>query len=301
LFRGDRASNGSRSFALLFSIACGFGIACKLNFIPVVFIPLILFNSIRQRLTFVILTVMFFLLFAFPVIQNYEYFGNWVKNIFVHNSIYGQGDPNVINTSSFFKNIIKILTLNYTFGIIYLLSFLVLIYHFLNSGKAMPTETSTQMSNEIRILAGLVLPFSIQILIVAKHYHPYTQKYMIPAFMLSVTSFIICIRICCHYFKLQRVRTVYAVSLIVILLWNVLQFNKVADLLSFQKNESIRAEDYLKEHYSENFVIPDLESSNQEKALAFTIHYAGSQRERYSDILSKCLHLTCITANGQIG
>ncbi|MBS1517982.1 MAG: hypothetical protein JSS91_07835 [Bacteroidetes bacterium] len=287
LYKDREVSELSFKIILLISIISGFGLATKLNFIPVLFIPLILISKIRLKLTYVFFTLIFFFIFVFPAIENYQYFVGWIKNLFIHNGIYGTGADNIVNFPQFFRNIVKIITINYFFGIIYFFSISTLIYYYLKWNKTNSSVNTFKPLIEVRVLTALLISFTIQIIIVAKHYHPYSQKYMIPSLMLSLTALFVCIRIHFYFFKNRRENLIYLIMIILLLIWNATQFYSLNQYLRFQKLESTVIEDYIKDNYSQNFIISDLESSDYEKSMAFNIFYSGSQTDKYMNLLSE--------------
>ena len=277
----------SIKIVLMYSIVCGFGISCKLNFFPILFIPLFLLNSFKSKIKLIFLITMFFLIFTLPALENYQYFMRWIGNLFIHSDIYGKGSESIIDFPVFIENIGKIFFLNKFFGIIYLLSITTLIFNHIKLNKFISTVRSHKKIPEIKILTAILISSTIQIIIIAKHYHPYSQKYMIPVLMLSVTAIYLCIRIYKHYFKNLNLTQVYVILIIFLSIISASQFYILNNELIFQHSESVKIENYLMNNYSKNLIISDLESSDSEKALAFNIFYAGSQTDKYFEILSK--------------
>jgi hypothetical protein len=91
---------------VLYGIIIGFGTACKLSFIPVILIPLVLLQtSVKQKISLVLYTLLFFAIFAYPVVFNFNQFWHWVSGIFTHSGKYGGGAEEIIDFASVPANI----------------------------------------------------------------------------------------------------------------------------------------------------------------------------------------------------
>jgi hypothetical protein len=98
---------------VLYGLIIGFGIACKLTFIPVILIPLVLLQiSFRQKIRMVLYTILFFAIFAYPVVFNYDDFWRWVYGIFTHSGKYGGGEKNFIDFATVPDNLENLLKFN---------------------------------------------------------------------------------------------------------------------------------------------------------------------------------------------
>lgn len=110
---------------VLYSIIIGFGIACKLSFVPVLLIPLILLKATgKQKIKLVLFTIMFFAVFAYPVLFNMHEYWDWVSGMFTHSGKYGGGEKNFIDFSSIPGNLQYLYRYNKEFFFIAALSLL---------------------------------------------------------------------------------------------------------------------------------------------------------------------------------
>jgi hypothetical protein len=72
IYHEDRP-NGHVTDILIYGLITGFGTACKLTFIPVILIPLVLLQtSLKQKVKLVLYAVLFFAIFAYPVVFNFQ-------------------------------------------------------------------------------------------------------------------------------------------------------------------------------------------------------------------------------------
>lgn len=112
VFRDDR-EDGAFNYEVFFGIIIGFGIALKLTFIPVALIPLILMKrTLKRKVFFLLYTLLFFMIFAYPVVFNGNVFWNWISGIFSHSGKYGTGAKGFINLTEVPGNFIALIKAN---------------------------------------------------------------------------------------------------------------------------------------------------------------------------------------------
>jgi len=88
-----------RMYLILFSILVGWGLATKLSFAPFFLIPLIIIPGIKRKLALAGLSLLAFLIIAFPVISHLDYFWDWTSKMFVHSGKWGHGEANFMDLS----------------------------------------------------------------------------------------------------------------------------------------------------------------------------------------------------------
>lgn len=287
-FKIDINKNPPFLWLILFSAVCGLGLATKINFIALVFIPLIIIKGLKYKISFFVFTLLFFLFFVSPALSNYEKFLEWIKRLTINNGRYGYGDPTIINFSIFFENVLKIFKKDMLFCILYIFSFATLIINkFIQSPNNSQLKT---VSKERRLLFGVFAAFTLQIILVGKHYD---QHYMIPSFMLCITSIFLSVRIISKSFKKNAINFnlnhIYLILIISISTYGLFQFISYYDEVSEQKKEAYKVEDFIKKNYSGELIIPAFGGANQESALAFATYYAGSQNSKYRYLFSQIL------------
>ncbi len=163
-------------YTVWFGLLTAFSLATKLTMIPFVMIPLIMM-PIRVFVNYLLLSFILFHLFIFPAWTHYDYLISWIKNLFQHSSLYGSGDPVVVDFPQACRSFLQLLTLEHplysviTAGCILLLT----IY----SSKSL--RISMRHSIDVKILISLVSVTLAQLLMVAKHFNPH---YLIPSLML---------------------------------------------------------------------------------------------------------------------
>jgi len=196
---------------ILFSLISGFGVATKVNFIPIIIIPLIVLPSIRNKFLYFIGTIISFMIFTIPIMSQYNTFYQWITAMLTHKGIYGGGESGFIDIVTYIPNIKYLLEYDPAFSITLVISFLVIIVSLLFN-----LFNKKKMSISLKILIALVISQILDILIVAKHVNGY---YLYPSFCLfggNLFFIIICIKQLCNdlAYKLKWQIQIFSVLII---------------------------------------------------------------------------------------
>ena len=100
-----RNENTTTKDLLFFSLLSALGLSIKLTFLPLWFIPFLIIDGWKKRLSFIGLSFLFFFIIAFPMTLRIEVFLGWVKNLFMHSGQYGGGESNIIDFASLGTNL----------------------------------------------------------------------------------------------------------------------------------------------------------------------------------------------------
>lgn len=150
------------------------GLSIKLTFLPLWVIPLFIIKSFRKKAIFLFVSVLMFLIIAFPVTYNISYFWKWTRNLFIHSGRYGGGEANFLDPETFLGNLKFFLHWEKSYLFILSFSTLAFIAYFFIAKKRFNTKW-------IRITSGILLASIFQIFIVCKHF---AHHYLIPSMML---------------------------------------------------------------------------------------------------------------------
>lgn len=288
LFRVDNTKSPSFLFVTVFSFVCGLGLATKITFFPVLIIPIIIIKNFKYKISFLILTLIFFIIFVSPALSNYGKFLDWVRRLVINNGRYGYGEPTIINFSIFFGNILRIFYRDMFFSFVYIITFGVLIFK--NFFSATIDSGLNNHSKVNKLLFALFLVFTLQIIIVGKHYD---QHYMIPAFMLSVIALILSVSLLTNNSKIYlqnfKIKNIYLVLIIMIFSLYSIQLVFYINNISRHKTEAFKIDNFIKENYTGELIIPTLGGANKESSLAFATYYSGSQTTKYRNLFSQLL------------
>jgi hypothetical protein len=194
LYEAPLARNYTK-YCVIFAILFGFSLADKLTFLPFFILPFIILPTWRLRLGYSVLSVVTFLLFAFPVMFNMPKFIGWVTLIFTHTGKYGGGEKAIIDWDYFLSNlkfmVQNTLQLLIPLGILMILTTVYVI-----------RKKRWDMASAIS--SGLILLFILLYAITAKHFEFY---YMTPGLLMAVfTGFMVMFLLGQMYPDLERMK-----------------------------------------------------------------------------------------------
>ena len=175
--KDDLQSKG-RFYSIVFSLIMALGIATKLTFVPLIFIPLILLAGWKERLVFLLLLFIFFNVFMIPAWGHYRFFTDWTINILLHSGKYGTGEPGLIDLAAARHNFTAMLARYHTFIFLALGSLLLLVV--INANHKLRVALKEKI--EIKVLMAVTIAVISQIMIVSKHYDTH---YLLPALILA--------------------------------------------------------------------------------------------------------------------
>jgi hypothetical protein len=169
IFR-ENSADGTRKEIVIFGLITGFGIACKLTFLPVILVPMVMLKmSLKQRAGLLLYTGLFFAVFAYPVIFNPGDFWQWAYGKFSQVGQSGEGQVIYSNLSGVFDNLTSLLKSNNELFAAALLSLLVSL---LFSFKFLRDRSLPNIRIRRAIFAlNLMLVFSV--ILTLKHFKLY--------------------------------------------------------------------------------------------------------------------------------
>lgn len=162
--------------AVWFGAVMGFGAACKLNFLPLGILPLVMLANIRLVLAYGVATAIAFLVFVAPALPNTPLFLDWIAKVALHSGAYGEGAATIIDVARYPRAIIKLFGSKLLFTIVLVLSLLALWRHrrLARAGDGNPSMA--------RLLSAIVVAQLASVLLVAKQPAPH---YTMPMVLLS--------------------------------------------------------------------------------------------------------------------
>lgn len=284
LYCDDALRDRKFYFPVLFSIVCGLGISTKITFIPLVIIPFVLLKGLKPKLLFLTFTFIFFIIFVSPVIAKYEYFLSWIKKLFVYDGLYGAGKPDIVDTVSFISNLEAIFINEKIFTFIYLLILMTIIsvsYRYYRRFEKLSSLL------QFKLLVGIFLSMTFQIIIVAKHY---SGHYMLPSLMMAITGLFLCINILFENFDLanKKINLNYVYGFLILLFSVFITVSSSINISDskIERDEALKLNDYINANYPGSVLISSYGSSSKEYAFAFGTNWAGPQKQRYQKIIN---------------
>lgn len=271
----------SAKLIMLFAVVSAFGLATKLNFLPLVLIPMILIKGTGKKIIYFILSVIMFHVFIIPALSNYVQFTDWVKNLLLYSGHYGEGEKTIVDTTEFFISLKLIFTKDIFFTFTYAAVVFTVAISIVKR-KLLESSGNDLLKRHLKLLFSVFFAMTVQIIIVSKQYR---QHYLIPSFMISVFSLILCSYVLSYCFKSMKLKINYTAVTILILSFASWQIYINYELGSYQRDEAFRIEKFINDNCGNKLLIPVFSTANKECALAFAVSYAGSQKERYRSIV----------------
>lgn len=246
-------------------------------------LPLIILKGIKQKTAFTCLTVLFFVIFILPGLNNLNYFFNWIYELTIKSGKYGKGDATIYNSAQFYKNIYLIFKKDPVFGI----AFITIIVSYLFQLKV--KANAGTFENKLKAVSlSLSMIFIIQVIIVAKHY---SQYYMIPSFMLSVPAIVISTMVLINKDSKSKEKKKYeftfGIIFSLILIWSIYLIISSYFEGDAQRKDAEKMVNLIEEKRQDGIFISSFGSSGRETALAFASQYGAGQSRRYMQFLSE--------------
>jgi len=254
------------------SLITGFSIATKINSLPLILLGLVFF-TFRNKILYILGTVISFVLFTWPIHNNYKIFYNWIIRLITHSGMYGSGDEKFIDIAIFGKNFMQVVYSEGFLIITIIIIFVYLIFLFREKNKI----------NYYSSLVGVLLFFLSQIFIVSKHL---SIHYLVPALSFLGITYVIFGTILLkqkNRFSKILIPIIFA-SLIIVSINNVW---KIYDSTRGYQQNYIEAKDiesFKNKNYKESFIVYYYRSSSKEYALYFGNIYSGNA---YTDLLNE--------------
>ena len=198
-------------YVLFFSLIIGAGLGTKVTFLPLIMVPLIILPTFKKKLVYIAGIVPAFVLFTIPAIPEYKEMFFWMRNLFRHTGIYGSGEKGIIDSQTYFPNIIRIFESNPIFVFVVVAGIVVLLIHYwLNRKK----ETNW----DSRFLCGIIGTFIFGILLVAKHHK---DHYIIPVLLLNGIALYFIINIINNIFQSKILNSILLPFAVIIYIFMV--------------------------------------------------------------------------------
>jgi hypothetical protein len=197
----ERTDHKNIRYIILFSLVAGFGMACKLSFLPAALLPVFLLKTTwTGRISYVLYLALFFAVFAYPVIFNLRNFWEWVAGIFTHSGKYGGGQQQVIDLASVPANIRLLFENDRMFFAIVFVSALIAIIYFL-----LPDRRGPNPGRKIgRAILSLNLSILIAVAFTLKHFEVY---YFIPYYSFKYVLILLVVLLILQLPAVSRMKT----------------------------------------------------------------------------------------------
>lgn len=162
-----------RKFALWSGTAMALGLATKFNFLPLLFLPLLLIYTNKNRLIYVGSVIVSFFVFFSPIINRFGDYRRFLMSIFSHDGLYGGGDSKVLNFQKMIDSTTEIFSLNAELFLLIIVLFVLIIIAFRKRNEG--------YKRDIFLFSGFLFIIALQIIMVSKHFK---NAYLVPTFLL---------------------------------------------------------------------------------------------------------------------
>lgn len=238
----ENKTTGYFNDIVLYGMIIGFGIACKLSFIPVILIPLILLQiPLRHKVKLILYTILFFAIFAYPVVFNFDQFWQWVSGIFTHSGRYGGGEKGIIDFTAIPGNFKSLLSQDRIF--FYIVAFSLLI-NLVFSFKVFKNEGFMNLKT-IRAIYAVNIAILVCVAFTLKHFALY---YFAPFYIFKYLLVMLSTLLIIQYHRISRSKKFKTIALlsvsIIILFLTYGQIRQIrSSILNYsQRNEALQHE-----------------------------------------------------------
>ena len=162
-----------RKFAIWSGVAMALGLATKINYLPLLILPLLYIDTNKNRLIYVGSCIVSFFIFIAPIINKFNDFFRFLTGIFKHDELYGGGQANILNVQKMMNSTVEIFKGNPE---LYVLIITLIVMAFIAFRKR-----KEGMNGFMLLFAGFLVIIVVQMLMVSKHYKNY---YLAPTFII---------------------------------------------------------------------------------------------------------------------
>ena len=159
-------------FAIWSGVVMGMGMATKFNFLPLIFLPLLLIDTNKNRLIYAGSGIVSFFVFISPIITKFKDYWQFITSIAKHDGIYGQGEQRMFNPETTKANLLEVFHVAPELIFIISLFVVVLILSIIY-------RTKNKTNRNILFCVGMFLIIFLQIIMVSKHFK---NAYLVPLF-----------------------------------------------------------------------------------------------------------------------
>jgi len=279
IYEKDLTGKKLFKYVYLFGSISGFLLSVKISAFPVMLIPLILIRGFRMKSIYILITLLiFFIIISITMsYDNVMALFTFLKRITLRSGAYGFGSQEML-ADSFLSNLKKIIYYEPFFIISYLTSACIMIYTLISK------KFKTVNSNMFKLLLGIVVMMTLQLIIVSKHFQIY---YMLPALMLSVPALIVGIGIMS---SLSEKTFFKKAAVIIFMILFFLPLKTLYSEISSYRNRKAEAHkiiNYVEQNFSDSVMVFSNTSSGKIPALFMGIQHSGKSKEKYVSIMNE--------------
>ncbi len=167
----DNSDDGRFKLLAVIALLSALSVSTKISAFPVLIIPFFFFETQKSKLSYLLLSLLFLILFIIPILDKLTEIGRFIGGIATHTGKYGLGEKKLFDATIFFQGIHQMVLKELTFTLHLLL---------LPVGWVMIRKRHISGSLK-RLYIAITLATIFQVLLVARHY---SFHYLMPVFAL---------------------------------------------------------------------------------------------------------------------
>ena len=271
LYREDKPVKmaGILKYVTPLAIITGAITATKISAIGMLFVPLLLFSGWRAKGMYILTSVFFFFFFTLPINSKLDDFFQFMMGIATHTGQYGSGDTGLISFNIFAENVYKIFSEEFTLLLTFVLSTAGGLYF-----------TLIRKNKWGYLLLGVAVTYTIQTIIIGKHY---SYHYTLPMHYLFVISLFALAEIAKDYgyfIRAANKRRIVSICLMIFITVGIVRAYSHNVFANYGSEQMIPTESFIIKRNQPTLFVPGnenifLTSGYVQPALWFGKFYAG--------------------------
>lgn len=266
---------------ILYGLFTGLLIASKFTSAPLMLLVLFLLPSFRLRISYILLSLLFFMFFISPAYLSWNKMFEWVYSLATHTGIYGQGATGIIDPVEFKAHLVDIFKEDFYFTAIYIALVAALLVAIIKRKK-------TALENRIYLplLSGTWLSCTILIFLVAKHY---SFHYVLPIKLCFPLILAGSYEVFAHILNIKGLQNKSRNMVLFYCFTGILIIGGIKDTWPhFSRTVSPSVTNTLKRYPAEPRIISaDYQAAFIEPSLDFGTRYTASSHYKYWEFLKK--------------
>lgn len=269
----------NRKFAIYSGIILGIGLITKINFLPILIIPLFLPLTNKDRLMYIGTLAVSSVVSFLPIVDKFQHFKHFILSIVTHDGMYGNGKAQIFNFGKFIEHLELIIKLNPSFAVLFLMVFISIVMMLVKPFRKKENKES------LCLLIGFAAATLIEVIMVSKHFKGY---YFTPVLaMAGVVAYIIY-----HFYRSffqKKILLFNVITLIVFLaliIPNLFVANHTIDTIKRIKDRQLTVDfiNQIRKPSDWFFLEPSWQSGPLvENGLMWGISYVAGRNDYYDD------------------
>ncbi|MCF8365569.1 MAG: hypothetical protein K9H16_07300 [Bacteroidales bacterium] len=238
LYQNTNKGISSRQIKQL-AIIGGLGMAIKFSYFPFLLIPFFLLKSFKEMSRYILFTIFFTLVFAFPIIFNFSDSFAWFGKMLVNSGQWGGGNSTFIDWSMVPERLYLLMNFNLMFPILlFVLGAVMLFVWLTHNAKNQDFKTLNLIS--AGVLAGVVL----SVFLITKHF---AYRYYITTLFFQVVLFYLITEYARRLFRVRVPKNMLPVIAFTIyftiVVWQMFDFRQKMEItLEGQRTYALRSD-----------------------------------------------------------